>query len=177
MKFFLTISSEIELQEEELPIKGTTMTDYLLEPAMNEDDDKGMVVFCIDVSGSMCVSTEVPALQSEWKKLRSQGFYLFILLFIIFISILIFPSGKGGNSKKPKDNFGAEGDQYLPGQRRDASYISRLECMKMAASTHLQRLKVHQTSYVRVALHLTYFIIFHLSDQISRKTCCHHYFQ
>ena len=49
------------------------MSDYLLEPAMSEEEDEGMVVFCIDVSGSMCVSTEVPALQSEWKKLR-QGF-------------------------------------------------------------------------------------------------------
>ena len=54
--------------------------------------------------------------------------------------------GKDASSKKPKDNFGAEGDQYFPGQRRDASYISRLECMKMAVSTHLQRLKVFSSS-------------------------------
>ena len=32
--------------------------------------------------------------------------------------------------------------QHIPGESKSASYVSRLECMKLAASTHLQRLHV-----------------------------------
>ncbi|ELR11576.1 Ras subfamily protein [Acanthamoeba castellanii str. Neff] len=85
-----------------------------------------LIVFCMDISGSMCVSTEVPALQNEWKALR-QG---------------------GGKSKEEKNkeinaSFNAENSyQYMPRENRNASYISRLECMQAAVDTHLQRLKV-----------------------------------
>ena len=38
-------------------------------PQVNAEGDQGLIVYCVDVSGSMCVTTEVPALQDEWKKL------------------------------------------------------------------------------------------------------------
>ncbi len=56
------------LEEEELPKESSV--EYMLAPPSEIDDSEEMVIFCVDISGSMCVSTEVPALQSEWKNLR-----------------------------------------------------------------------------------------------------------
>lgn len=59
--------------EMELPKNETT--EYMLAPPpeidANQHDE--LVIYCVDVSGSMCVTTEVPALQGEWKKLRNGG--------------------------------------------------------------------------------------------------------
>jgi hypothetical protein len=53
-----------------------------MTPSMSSDSSRrafgiavtsGLIVFCMDISGSMCVSTEVPALQNEWKALRQGG--------------------------------------------------------------------------------------------------------
>ena len=46
--------------------------DYLLEPAEVLDEDAGLEVWCLDVSGSMCVSEEVRASQREWKSMREE---------------------------------------------------------------------------------------------------------
>jgi len=48
----------IEIDEEEI-LKGETI-DYIIEPPTDEKhEDENLVVFAIDISGSMCVSKEV----------------------------------------------------------------------------------------------------------------------
>ena len=125
-------ANTIRVDDNEMP--KADVLEYLLEPPAAKDahkEDNELVVFCVDVSGSMCVTAEIPALQAEWAKLRGG------------------PAQEGGgNSLNPE---GA--DQYLPGQRRDAAYLSRLQCMKAALDMHLDRLhKQHPNKYVESRL-------------------------
>jgi hypothetical protein len=53
-------------------------------------------------------------------------------------------------------------DQHLPGQRRGASYVSRLACVKAAIDLHLQRLKV--------CMYECFFICFVLFDLCNLET-------
>jgi len=76
------------------------------------------VVFCVDVSGSMCVTTEVPQLQAEWLKAQKMD-------------------TQSNNTSLNPEGF----DQFLPGQRRNTTYVSRLQCVKAAIDTHLDRLQ------------------------------------
>ena len=66
-------------------VASGTLVDYLLAPADVKEDKagasekaasktghgSGLVIFAIDVSGSMAATTEVPALQGECVRLRS----------------------------------------------------------------------------------------------------------
>jgi hypothetical protein len=72
-EFCGTVNEGIIADEMELP-KDDIM-EYMLAPPPHNDqaENDEIVVYCVDVSGSMCVTTEVPALQGEWKKLRSGG--------------------------------------------------------------------------------------------------------
>ncbi len=36
----------------------------------NNAADASVVIFCLDTSGSMCVTVEIPESQAQWKKLR-----------------------------------------------------------------------------------------------------------
>ena len=63
---FCGTSTEVDIAEEERPTKADTT--YLITPATVEGGgavgggsgvDDAMVIFCIDISGSMCVTTEV----------------------------------------------------------------------------------------------------------------------
>jgi hypothetical protein len=69
------ISEELDISSDEVP--STSMVDFILEPPQNVtvDDatESGMVIFCVDISGSMCLTTQVPALQAEWKAVRDGG--------------------------------------------------------------------------------------------------------
>jgi predicted metal-dependent peptidase len=63
---FVTI---VDLDEEERPKED--VLDYMLEPGKQHDDnDTSLVVFCVDISGSMCVTSEIDQLMSEWAQLR-----------------------------------------------------------------------------------------------------------
>lgn len=44
-----------------LQIPKADTTDYILEPAkeIDTDDREESIIFCIDISGSMCVTTEI----------------------------------------------------------------------------------------------------------------------
>jgi len=103
----------LSLADEEIPKANSV--DYIISPPVVETvdalTDDGIVVYCIDISGSMCVTTEVPGLQSEWKKLRL------------------------GATAPQKET--APADQYLPGQKRDVTYISRLECIQVSRYVQL----------------------------------------
>lgn len=63
---FCGSSTEVDIVEEEKPSKSDTT--FLITPAAVEGGgavggalgvDDAMVIFCIDISGSMCVTTEV----------------------------------------------------------------------------------------------------------------------
>jgi len=102
------------LEEDEIPKKN--VIDYLLEPpADTKDADDSIVVFCIDISGSMCCTTEVHGglkfktnqkNEELFKELNSEGI-----------------------------------DQWLPNQNRDVSYVSRLQCVQGAIDLHLEQLR------------------------------------
>eukprot|EP00118_Oscarella_pearsei_P013307 m.105432 g.105432 ORF g.105432 m.105432 type:complete len:807 (+) comp37219_c0_seq1:49-2469(+) len=68
---------DLDVSPDEIPSSSTS--DYMLAPpgsVCNEGQqgtDTGMIVFCVDISGSMCITTEVPALQAEWKALRKSS--------------------------------------------------------------------------------------------------------
>jgi hypothetical protein len=72
-EFCNTVNEGIVADEMELP-KDDVM-EYMLSPPPQNDnvENDELVIYCVDVSGSMCVTTEVPALQGEWKKLRKGG--------------------------------------------------------------------------------------------------------
>jgi len=98
------------LDESEIP--KAECLDYLVEPAALQDHDGASsspsVVFVVDISGSMCVTKEVPGQVNL----------------------------RGAQKKKP-----AAWDQFMPGQRRDTTFISRLECVQAAVCKQLQDLK------------------------------------
>lgn len=98
-EFCKTINEGIKADELELPKED--VVDFVLAPppSSNVETHDNLVVYCVDASGSMCVTTEVPALLEEWKKLREGG---------------------GGKSK-------------------DKSFISRIDCVKSAVQTMLDR--------------------------------------
>lgn len=93
----------------------------------------------------MCVSNEVPALQNEWKALR-QGTKVNTAAHAPVKPTQTqasFDLQKEEKNREINASFNSEGSyQYLPKENRNASYISRLECMQAAVETHLQRLKV-----------------------------------
>lgn len=57
---------------EELPAQD--VIDYILAPAISNQDidlvDNRLVIFCVDISGSMGVTSKVPALLAEWSAMR-----------------------------------------------------------------------------------------------------------
>lgn len=98
--------------------------DYLIDPppvlessSSSSSSDDPNVVFCIDISGSMCVTTElrgslnVKGLKKRQEKLRAIA-----------------------------REHGVEGDQYLPGQRRGTTMVSRLQCVQAAVETQVEKL-------------------------------------
>ena len=109
-------NEHINLDEEELPSKERDVCEFLLEPPIAAgEENEPVLIFCIDISGSMCVTSEVPGLQAEWKRARN-----------------------GNVSDVPVDY------QYLPGERPGAQYIKRLDCIKTAVQTQLDRTLVEQ---------------------------------
>lgn len=65
----------------------------------------------------MCVTTEIPALQGEWKKLRDKN-------------------------KAAQPDLRAEGNQRLPNEKRNIEYMSRLDAMQAALAEHLKQMFV-----------------------------------
>ena len=110
-------TKSICLDEEEVPQAGDIQCEFMIEAPVKKqsENEEGVIVFCIDISGSMCVTTEIKSLQSEWKNLRNE---------------------KSSKSKKP------DADQYMPGESQNAQYISRLECMQTAVLTQLDRILI-----------------------------------
>eukprot|EP00164_Ancoracysta_twista_P001050 GFYU01001370.1.p1 GENE.GFYU01001370.1~~GFYU01001370.1.p1 ORF type:complete len:986 (-),score=320.98 GFYU01001370.1:44-2566(-) len=116
--------------------------EYLLEAAPETEAQQGgseadaLVVLCVDISGSMCVSSEVPALQGEWLKARNA-------------------SQRDEHRREMTEAAGLTQqearNQRLPGERHNADYLSRLQCVKAAIDTHIERLHKQQPN-AKVAL-------------------------
>jgi hypothetical protein len=107
----------LQIDQEEMPVIGSTESEYMLTPAPSSGGgENGVIVFCMDISGSMCVTSEVPSLQAEWKSLRQQK-----------------------NKEAPPP------DQFLPGENRNVEYISRLQCMQTAVITQMDRILVENS--------------------------------
>eukprot|EP00026_Physarum_polycephalum_P001610 Phypoly_transcript_01612.p1 GENE.Phypoly_transcript_01612~~Phypoly_transcript_01612.p1 ORF type:complete len:942 (+),score=162.08 Phypoly_transcript_01612:32-2857(+) len=135
-----TTNKDIMLEDEEIP--KTEITEYMLTPppSLNGPVDESFVVFCIDVSGSMCVTVEIPALQGEWKKLRT---------------------------KRDQHVLNPEGaEQRLPNEKSGTQYMSRLQCMIAAVSEHILQLVVRHPERRVVLLAFSNELVFY-GDCIS----------
>jgi len=118
--------NELKLEEEEIPrsndvnyLETGTITSTTIE-------DDSVIVFCIDTSGSMTVTS--PVSSQELKKLRK--------------------------NKKVMPNLKIEGDsesQLMPSEQRGVEYISRLEAVQLAIDAQLTSL-VHEHPTRRVIL-------------------------
>jgi hypothetical protein len=84
--------------------------DYILEPPNTKDtNNDSLLVLCVDVSGSMCVTSQVPKLQSEWKKIQDKK--------------KVVQSTTATEGLEPGINTS---NQLLPGETAGAMYLSRL---------------------------------------------------
>ena len=107
----------ISAEDEELPTSPEVT--YVLESAAEMTNisqgspDSTILIFCIDISGSMCVTKPVAGIlnlktnrQSELRKYLQPG----------------------------------EEEQFLPGSNRNQTYVSRLECVQAAIDSQLHSL-------------------------------------
>lgn len=120
-------SNPVDLVSEEIPAEADVT--YMLEPAPattasgRSGKDESLVVFCVDVSGSMCVSQEVPG------TMRLKG-----------------------NHSDRFHSLNTDGEnQWLHGQRRDVTYVTRLQGLQAAVDSQLQELATDHPNR-RVAL-------------------------
>ena len=135
---FCGTSNEIEVVVEELPTKE--MTTYLIFPAPAtvtqqalESNIHGVtdsvVVFCIDTSGSMGVTTEV----DSTLRILYCNLQVLVVILTFYSSCQFQIAGKvelKGHDRvcALSASLNAEGeDQSLPRQRRDVTYVSRLQ--------------------------------------------------
>ena len=61
------VNDNLDISDEELPKEANV--DYMLEPAnaaTAEAETKGMLLYCIDISGSMSSTVRTPNLQGEY---------------------------------------------------------------------------------------------------------------
>jgi len=100
----------VDLEAEEIP--QTNCMDYIAIPApvTDQSENYSNIVFCIDISGSMCVTSELGS-QINLKGLQKRE------------------QRNQNILQQQEDDIG---DQYLPGQRRGVTFVSRLQCVQSA---------------------------------------------
>ncbi|KAL9646474.1 hypothetical protein ABK040_006470 [Willaertia magna] len=101
--------------------------DYCTKPVQRnqELDDNSFVIFCLDISGSMGITEQLPT-----------------------YSVLNLDLRKDKTEKKKQkllQELGLEGDtsiynQYLPHESHSNSYVSRMECLQMAIDLQLEEI-------------------------------------
>eukprot|EP01105_Mastigella_eilhardi_P008993 TRINITY_DN2149_c0_g1_i3.p1 TRINITY_DN2149_c0_g1~~TRINITY_DN2149_c0_g1_i3.p1 ORF type:complete len:939 (-),score=238.17 TRINITY_DN2149_c0_g1_i3:129-2897(-) len=102
-----------ETGEGEVPTAPSV--DYLVQPAPAASSELGAnIVFVIDISGSMCVTTEVAG--------------------------NIDLKNAGARAKKLQETSAEFGSQYLPREKRGVTHVSRLQCLQMAIEEQIKRL-------------------------------------
>jgi len=113
---FCNEKNPVFIEREELPTSDTM--DFIIRPAtmLTNEKDTSNTLFCIDTSGSMCVTTEVKGkaqLRGAADKLSE-------------LSRTLNPEG---------------GQQYMPKWDRNVTYISRLQCVQAAVDAQLTSLE------------------------------------
>jgi hypothetical protein len=96
--------------------------DYILEPPSTEDKtsvEEQTVIFCIDISGSMGVSYEIQGKV----KLRGEE-----------------KIQKLSSLNTERNQSGVFADQYLPNEKRDITYVSRLQCVQAAIGSQIEEM-------------------------------------
>jgi len=109
----------IRLEDEEIPKSDTC--DYMIEPPaqVSVSQSTGTVIFCVDISGSMCVTTEL----SGKHKLM-------------------------GDKSQTHANLNTEGGlQWLPRESRNVTYVSRLQCVQADINSQLENLHKQYPGY------------------------------
>ena len=102
----------VDIDEEEIP--QSSSFDYIAEPApfSNEDDNYSNVVFCIDTSGSMCVTSKLK------NKIELRGF-----------------KKRQENRKKILEELG---NDFLF-EEGNSSFVSRLQCVQSAVDYQINK--------------------------------------
>ncbi|XP_033741232.1 circularly permutated Ras protein 1-like [Pecten maximus] len=119
---------EVDIVEEEKPSQDDVT--FMLTPALStttsgpKGTDNSLVIFCVDVSGSMCITTEVPG------KLKLRG------------------GGSARNVHRMQDD---RRDQFLPNQKRNVTFVSRLQAAQAAVDQQLEEMSKNNPNR-RVAL-------------------------
>eukprot|EP01124_Arcella_intermedia_P015186 TRINITY_DN216_c1_g3_i2.p1 TRINITY_DN216_c1_g3~~TRINITY_DN216_c1_g3_i2.p1 ORF type:complete len:826 (-),score=201.52 TRINITY_DN216_c1_g3_i2:1472-3949(-) len=112
---FCDTKNIVVADDEELPRCGESF-DYMLLPARENKSASSaekLVIFCIDISGSMCVTTEIPGNV----KLRGAT------------------ASNSNIALVANDNP----QQWLPNQSRNVTYVSRLQCVQAAIAAQIDR--------------------------------------
>eukprot|EP00002_Diphylleia_rotans_P033061 TRINITY_DN69_c0_g1_i12.p1 TRINITY_DN69_c0_g1~~TRINITY_DN69_c0_g1_i12.p1 ORF type:complete len:615 (+),score=159.53 TRINITY_DN69_c0_g1_i12:58-1902(+) len=108
---FCLHENELFIDEEEIPKEESL--DYIIQPPpmQGASELSSNIVFCADISGSMCVTTEVPG------KIALRG---------------------GPRLDHSLNTDGS--NQYLPRQSRNVTYVSRLQCVQAGIDAQLSHL-------------------------------------
>ncbi|XP_077868957.1 circularly permutated Ras protein 1-like [Saccoglossus kowalevskii] len=110
--------NRVDIMDGEIPKKDDVT--YMLQPSPGTTDpagyfgDDSIIIFVMDVSGSMCVTTPVPGK---------------------------FPL-RANDSTRALElyNTSPDTDQYMPSERRGTTYVSRLQAMQSAVDHNLSKL-------------------------------------
>ncbi|KAF2075991.1 hypothetical protein CYY_002698 [Polysphondylium violaceum] len=73
-EFCKFVNENVMIEKEEIPNRDTI--EYILSTPLsdvNMTKEDSIIVYCIDISGSMGITTEVPSLQSEWTNVKKGG--------------------------------------------------------------------------------------------------------
>ena len=113
----------LSIDEEEVP--KSDPVDYVLEAPLQEAnvDDSYYIVFCIDISGSMCVTYEMEGKHQL----------------------------KGNKLDKLRGLNDENAPQWLPGQNKNVTYVSRLQIVQAAIEAQLKSIS-KQNPNVKVAI-------------------------
>eukprot|EP01119_Soliformovum_irregulare_P010427 TRINITY_DN2560_c0_g1_i1.p1 TRINITY_DN2560_c0_g1~~TRINITY_DN2560_c0_g1_i1.p1 ORF type:complete len:705 (-),score=229.00 TRINITY_DN2560_c0_g1_i1:13-2127(-) len=114
---FCNATNGVDIEPEEIP--SAESIDYILEAAPNavKDLTSDLIIFVLDISGSMCVSYEV-----EGKiKLKGKN-----------------NLAEMTSQHAERNHFGGYADQWLPNERRDITYVTRLQCVQAAISNAIE---------------------------------------
>ena len=131
----------LELDEAELPVAGVHSVDYIIEPAAAVEgatvgasgevdagaDAGGLVLFVVDTSGSMCVTSEVPG------------------------SVTLKGDRRSANNQLRREH-GGDNNQFLPGQRRDVTYVSRMQAVQAAINAQIEAMANDASKRTKVGL-------------------------
>eukprot|EP01114_Cavostelium_apophysatum_P016686 TRINITY_DN479_c0_g1_i1.p1 TRINITY_DN479_c0_g1~~TRINITY_DN479_c0_g1_i1.p1 ORF type:complete len:652 (-),score=239.59 TRINITY_DN479_c0_g1_i1:843-2798(-) len=114
----------INLAEEEFHKTG--LVDYLVSPPNSASDDFSNIIFCIDISGSMCVTHEVKGkISLKGSEQRNKQ------------------NAALGNME---EGFNMN-NQFLPNQNRNNTHVTRLQCVQAAIEQQIEQLAVQHPHY------------------------------